>query len=150
MIHRRTAVAIAFALAVACSDPEPAPEGASSAASEASPEAVGDEGPSGARRAPEAALETLDGEEVSLAALRGDIAIVNFWGTWCLPCRTELPELAELADAYADRGVRVVGVAIDSGTPDEIRSFAREYGVDYELWVGDMETAVSEFGAVGY
>ena len=106
--------------------------------------------PSGAKASPAVQLADLDGAPVSLHDLRGDVAIVNFWGTWCLPCRTELPELAELAEAYAERGVRVIGIAVDSGTPEEIRAFARDYGVDYELWITTMDTALSEFGAIGY
>lgn len=108
------------------------------------------EGPSGARRAPAVSFATLEGGSASLADLRGHVAIVNFWGTWCLPCRTELPELAELADRFADRGVRVVGIAVDSGDPDAIAAFAAEYGVDYEVWTADMQTAVADFGAVGF
>lgn len=109
-----------------------------------------DGGPSGAKRAPEHVFSTLDGDEIGLADLRGNVAVVNFWGTWCLPCRRELPELAELAAAYADQPVRVVGIAVDSGSPEEIREFLTDYGVDYSIWITGMDVAVATFGAVGF
>ena len=109
-----------------------------------------DGGPSGAKRVPEHRFATLDGAEIGLPDLEGNVAVVNFWGTWCLPCRRELPELAELAAAYADRPVRVVGIAVDSGEPDEIRDFLTEFGVDYTIWLTTMDVAVATFGAVGF
>ena len=109
-----------------------------------------DDGPSGAKMAPAHTFQTLDGEDVTFADLAGDIAVVNLWGTWCLPCRRELPELAELADAYAERGVRIIGVAVDSGQPEDIRMFLEEFGIEYPIWLTGMETAIGKFGAVGF
>ncbi len=109
-----------------------------------------DDGPSGAKAAPEHTFQTLDGEDVTFADFAGEVAVVNLWGTWCLPCRRELPELAALADAYADRGVRIIGVAIDSGGPEEIKAFLEEFGVDYPIWLTGMEAAIGKFGAVGF
>ena len=109
-----------------------------------------DAGPSGARRAPAETFTDLEGASVSILDLSGDVAVINFWGTWCLPCRTELPELSDVAHIYAERGVQVIGIAVDSGEPEGIRAFADEYGVDYPIWVTDMATAVAKFGAVGF
>jgi len=109
-----------------------------------------DAGPSGVQRAPEHIFTDLEGTSVSIFDLSGDAAVINFWGTWCLPCRTELPELSEVADAYEEQGVQVIGIAVDSGEPDDIRTFAAEYGVNYPIWVTDMATAVAKFGAVGF
>jgi len=93
---------------------------------------------------------TLDGGKASLAEYRGRVLVVNLWGTWCVPCRAELPELVELHHAYDEESLAVVGIAIDSGEPDEIRAFADGLGVDYPIWMLDMPTAMAEFGAVGY
>lgn len=140
----------------ACANEEPAQSrgGASEAAPAASddpgPGVADDAWPSGAKEMPPHEFRSLDGQPVSLSDLRGDIVLANFWGTWCLPCRRELPELAELARTYEGRGVRVVGVAVDSGEPEDIAAFARRYGVEYEIWLTNMETSISKFGAVGY
>ncbi len=117
----------------------------------AAPEPVGRSaaGMSGAR-VPAVAFETLDGGTAKLADLAGRVVVLNLWGTWCAPCRRELPELVDLGHAFADRGVAVVGIAIDSGEPSDIREFADSYGVDYEIWMSTTEVAITEFNAVGY
>ncbi len=101
-------------------------------------------------RVPEVVFETLEGGTARLSDLAGRVVVVNFWGTWCAPCRRELPELVDLGHAFAGRGVAVVGIAIDSGEPGEIREFADTYGVDYEIWMSTTEVAITEFNAVGY
>jgi len=98
----------------------------------------------------DARFRTLSGEWASLAEYRGQVVILNLWGTWCVPCRREIPELVEIERAYAGRGVAVIGLAIDSGEPEEIRAFADGYGVRYAIWTTDMATALTEFQAVGY
>jgi thiol-disulfide isomerase/thioredoxin len=72
----------------------------------------------------------LDGKAVSLAALRGKVVIVNFWATWCPPCREEIPDLIALQAKYKDT-LQIVGVSQDSGSLDEVRKFAREHGMNY-------------------
>ena len=98
----------------------------------------------------DARFRSLSGEWASLAEYRGQVVILNLWGTWCVPCRREIPELVEIERAYAGRGVAVIGLAIDSGEPEEIRAFADGYGVRYAIWTTDMATALTEFQAVGY
>jgi thiol-disulfide isomerase/thioredoxin len=74
----------------------------------------------------------LDGRDVSPASWRGRVAIVNFWATWCLPCRKELPALAALQRKYPAELV-VVGVLQDGASPDFVRSFSRRLGVTYPI-----------------
>ncbi|MCG8466921.1 MAG: TlpA family protein disulfide reductase [Gemmatimonadetes bacterium] len=114
------------------------------------PAATVDDGPSGAKRPPPHAFGTLEGGEIGLESLEGRVAVVNFWGTWCLPCRRELPELVELAEAYDDQDVAIVGIAVDSGSATEIRTFLSKFGVEYPIWLSGMEPAVSKFGALGF
>jgi len=76
--------------------------------------------------APPLALPNLEGATVELASLRGSTVVLNFWATWCAPCRVELPELVRFASANPD--VPVLFVAMD-GTPDALRSFAVEHGL---------------------
>jgi thiol-disulfide isomerase/thioredoxin len=100
--------------------------------------------------APTIYFETLEGSSASLLDYAGRVVVFNIWGTWCAPCRYEIPELAELHSAYEDRGAIVIGLAIDSGDPAQIRAFAERYGVNYPIWTSTGAIAVSEFGAVGY
>lgn len=103
-----------------------------------------------ARPVPSRLFTTLDGSAATLTDFRGRVLVVNLWGTWCVPCRAELPELVELQDAYGEGNVVVLGIAVDSGEPEEIREFADGFGVDYPIWTLDMASAMEDFGAVGY
>jgi len=72
----------------------------------------------------------LDGHPVTTAALRGKVVLVNFWATWCPPCREEIPDLIALQTRY--RGtLQIIGIAQDSGTADEVKRFVRDHGMNY-------------------
>ncbi|HLS57406.1 MAG TPA: TlpA disulfide reductase family protein [Zeimonas sp.] len=73
------------------------------------------------------------GQPMSLAALRGQPTVVNFWATWCPPCVEEMPELSGLAAEFRERGVRIVGIGIDSAP--NIRQFSEKTPVSYPLLV---------------
>jgi thiol-disulfide isomerase/thioredoxin len=79
--------------------------------------------------APLSAID-LDGRPVSTAALRGKVVIINFWATWCPPCREEIPDLVALQEKYKDR-LQIIGISQDSGSLDEVRRFAAAHRMNY-------------------
>ena len=98
-----------------------------------------------AKAAPAFDLPDLNGGRVSLASLEGKVLVVDFWATWCGPCIKEIPEYAEFWRKNQPRGVEVLGVVMDSGSPDEILDFVREYKIPYRQLLGDEDVA-GEFG----
>jgi thiol-disulfide isomerase/thioredoxin len=82
-----------------------------------------------------AAFPDLNGQRQPLAQWRGKVLVVNFWATWCPPCRAEIPDFIELHRELADQGVQFVGIAIDQG--GKVSDFARELGVNYPLLIGE-------------
>jgi thiol-disulfide isomerase/thioredoxin len=67
---------------------------------------------------------------------KGQVIVVNFWATWCVPCREEMPHFVKLQERYGKQGLTFVGIAIDKA--ERVRRFAEEIGVNYPLLVGDM------------
>ena len=93
---------------------------------------------------------TLEGDSASLADYRGRVVLLNLWGTWCPPCRREIPDLVRLQDRIESRGATVVGLAVDSGSPTKIRAFADRYGINYPIWRSDSRTVIRHYRARGY
>ncbi len=98
---------------------------------------------------PDYTLGSSTGERVSAADFDGSVVLVNFWATWCAPCRAEMPMLAELHRELADTGFEVVGIALDEVA--QAREFAAELGIDYPILVGstDVMTVVMLYGNRG-
>lgn len=81
-------------------------------------------------------LKDVEGRDVRLADLKGRPLLVNFWATWCPPCKAEIPSFVELADKYKDQKLTVVGISVDDSAAD-IKKFATDYKVNYLMLVGD-------------
>jgi len=79
-------------------------------------------------------LPDTTGKEQSLAQWRGKVVVVNFWATWCAPCREEMPEFIKAQAEYGGKGLQFVGIAVDQG--DKIDQFAKEIGLNYPTLVG--------------
>ena len=78
-----------------------------------------------------ARLPDLEGAPQGLDQWRGKVVVVNFWATWCAPCREEIPLLVKLQHKYRDRGLQIVGIAIDQ--PDKVRPYAAEMGMNFPI-----------------
>ena len=97
--------------------------------------------------APEIRVETLAGEEITLGGLRGQVVLVNFWATWCPPCRFEMPGFQRVYEAHRDRGFTILGLSTDVGTPDLVRNFITEHDITYPIAAATAETTRA-FGGV--
>jgi thiol-disulfide isomerase/thioredoxin len=97
--------------------------------------------------APDFTLESLDGKKLSLSDLRGKAVLLNFWATWCGPCKIETPWLVELQNKYGEQGLQVIGVAMDDSGKDDIAKFAKDMGVNYPVLLG-KEAVGDAYGGV--
>jgi len=85
-----------------------------------------------------ARLADLKGGVQTLGQWQGQVLVVNFWATWCAPCREEIPGFVRMQERYGPRGLQFVGVAIDQ--PDKVAEFSREFHINYPLLMGGLET----------
>ncbi len=76
--------------------------------------------------------KTIDGREIDTSSLRGKIVLVNFWATWCPPCRSEMPLFQRVYGKYRDQGFEIIGVSTDSSV-EVVRKFVREYRLTFPI-----------------
>ena len=89
------------------------------------------------KMAPDFTLTDRSGKRVRLSAFRGDVVLLNFWATWCAPCRIEIPMFVGFQQAYRDRDFVVLGVSLDDGGWNVVRPYADAKSVNYPVMVGD-------------
>lgn len=99
--------------------------------------------------APEFALPSLDGKTVRLSDFRGKAVLLNFWATWCEPCKIEMPWFVELQKQYGPEGLQIVGVAMDDASAQDIAKFAQNMGVNYPILIG-KEAVGNSYGGVQF
>lgn len=90
--------------------------------------------------APAFALQDADGRTANLADYRGKVVVLNFWATWCTPCKIEIPWFVNFERQYKDRGFAVLGVAMDNEGWDVVRPFLAESGINYRVLMTDEKT----------
>lgn len=96
--------------------------------------------------APDFELASLEGKKVKLSDFRGKAVLLNFWATWCGPCKIEMPWFVELQKEYEPQGLQVLGVAVDEADQEDIAKFAREMGVNYPILIGTDAVGTSYGG----
>lgn len=112
---------------------------------EAAPDAIED-GWTG-KPAPDFALRTLGGKLVRLSQFRGKTVLVNFWATWCAPCRVDMPWLAAFYNRYHAQGFEIVGISMDDGDRDKVAQFVRDTRVGYTILLKDDSVGSAYGGA---
>jgi thiol-disulfide isomerase/thioredoxin len=101
------------------------------------------------RSAPDFELVSLDGKRVKLSDFRGKAVLLNFWATWCTPCKQEMPWFVDLQKKYGSEGLVVVGVAMDDSETSKIAEFAGQMGVNYPVLLGTDKVS-EDYGNVQY
>lgn len=99
------------------------------------------EGPKKGDVAPDFTLKTLDGKDFKLSSLQGKAVMINFWATWCEPCKIETPWLVELQKKYGDKGFQILGVAVDDAGEKAIGEFAHKMQMNYPVLLGTEKVA---------
>ncbi len=94
-------------------------------------------------------LPKLDGQTLRSEELKDNIVVLDFWATWCENCIGEIPAFNKLQEEYSTRGVKVIGMAVQSGWASDIQKFASDYKMQYPILVGNDDT-VSDFGVISF
>ncbi len=93
--------------------------------------------------APDFTLKTLDGQEITLSQLKGKVVLLDFWATWCGPCRESIPHLIQLYNDYREKGFELIGMDVDKGDVETVRKFVKSMDIPYPIVVAPEEVARS-------
>jgi peroxiredoxin len=97
--------------------------------------------------APDWKLTDLEGNAVSSADFKGKVMVVDFWATWCAPCRSEIPGYVDLYRKYGKDRLAIVGVSLDEAGPDVVKAFVKKFGVTYPIVMGN-DAVQNAFGGM--
>jgi cytochrome c biogenesis protein CcmG/thiol:disulfide interchange protein DsbE len=91
--------------------------------------------------APDFTLKSLDNQEITLSKLKGKVVLLDFWATWCAPCRESIPHLIQLYNSYKDKGLEVIGMNLDKGSLETIHRFEESMDIPYAITIATEEVA---------
>lgn len=100
--------------------------------------------------APDFTLKTADGKAITLSKLKGKVVLINFWATWCGPCRAEIPGFLEVYKKYRTRNFEIIGISLDNSGWKVVNPFVEKYKIDYPIVLGDdsLVKAYGNFNAI--
>lgn len=96
--------------------------------------------------APDFTLPTADGKTLKLSDFKGKAVIIDFWATWCPPCRKGIPDLIELQNKYGSKGLQIIGVSVDQDTKPEVIPFIKDKGINYPVVYADNKVVMNYGG----
>ena len=99
------------------------------------------------QKAPNFSLKTYDGKIIELAKLKGTVVVVNFWATWCPPCRAEIPDFIKVYDTYISKGLEIVGIALDEDGWPKVKPFLEKNKINYPIVLGNAEV-IQQYGGI--
>ena len=98
--------------------------------------------------APDFSLPGLTGEQLALSQYRGKVVLLDFWATWCGPCREEIPRFVDLQSKYGNRGLQIIGVSMDD-SPEPVRDFSKQFKMNYPVVMGNAKIGELYGGVLG-
>ena len=98
--------------------------------------------------APDFTLNDLSGKPLTLSTYRGKVVLLDFWATWCDPCRDEIPRFIALQNQYGDRGLQIIGISMDD-TPEPVREFQQQFKMNYPVVMGSARIGQLYGGILG-
>ena len=111
----------------------------------------GDSGPKKAKvpkEVPDFSLTSLDGELLTKDNLKGKVVLLDFWATWCAPCRAAIPHLINLHETYKDQGLEVIGVSLDQGDQSDVVDFVKRNHIAYPVALGTNNPITKDIGNI--
>ena len=97
--------------------------------------------------APDFTLPDLEGNSLTLSDFKGRVIILNFWATWCPPCRREIPDFVELYEKYKDENLLIIGVNLDRGDSRAVKQFSKNYKINYPVVLGNVNVT-QDYGEI--
>jgi len=99
--------------------------------------------------APPFTIRTFEGKSIRLSELRGKPVVLDFWATWCRPCRASMPHLDELQKRFGSQGLVVIGMSVDEGTPADVRRFTQNLGLSFRLGMAN-DRLLDDYGPIRF